>query len=95
MFWQNMLRIWGLTTGLLITRNWWREKNSITADYSENLELDLSEVVPCLAGPKRPQDKIPLSKIKNAFLKDLEEINALRNKKNSASKQHVDNKKDQ
>ena len=48
-----------------------------------------------MAGPKRPQDKIPLSKIKNAFLKDLEEINALRNKKNSASKQHVDNKNDQ
>ncbi len=76
-------------------QNLWREKNSITADYSENLELDLSEVVPCLAGPKRPQDKIPLSKIKNAFLKDLEEINALRNKKDSASKQHVDNKNDQ
>ena len=48
-----------------------------------------------MAGPKRPQDKIPLSKIKNAFLKDLEEINALRNKKDSASKQHVDNKNDQ
>ena len=32
--------------------------------YSESLELDLSTVVPSLAGPKRPQDRIPLSESK-------------------------------
>ena len=33
----------------------------------ESLELDLSTVVPSLAGPKRPQDRIPLSESSEAF----------------------------
>ncbi|MDQ4092948.1 MAG: aconitate hydratase AcnA, partial [Actinomycetota bacterium] len=37
------------------------------AIYSEYLELDLSTVVPCIAGPKRPQDRIALSNAKTAF----------------------------
>ncbi|HSK23871.1 MAG TPA: aconitate hydratase [Egicoccus sp.] len=36
-------------------------------DYSEHLELDLSTVVPSLAGPKRPQDRVDLSDAKRAF----------------------------
>src|SRR4051794_24489746 len=36
--------------------------------YSEYLELDLSTVVPSLAGPKRPQDRVLLSEAKGAFL---------------------------
>jgi aconitate hydratase len=35
--------------------------------YSEKLELDLSTVVPSLAGPKRPQDRVALSDAKEAF----------------------------
>jgi aconitate hydratase len=35
--------------------------------YSEELELDLSTVVPSLAGPKRPQDRVALSDAKTAF----------------------------
>src|SRR5690349_3116983 len=35
--------------------------------YSETLELDLSTVVPSIAGPKRPQDRVPLSQAKEAF----------------------------
>uniref|UniRef100_UPI00261308E2 aconitate hydratase n=1 Tax=Propioniciclava sp. TaxID=2038686 RepID=UPI00261308E2 len=35
--------------------------------YSEYLELDLSSVVPSIAGPKRPQDRVVLSKSKAAF----------------------------
>ncbi|RTZ45597.1 aconitate hydratase [Candidimonas sp. SYP-B2681] len=35
--------------------------------YSERLELDLSTVVPSIAGPKRPQDRISLSDAKQAF----------------------------
>ncbi len=42
------------------------------ADYSDRLELDLNDVVPSLAGPKRPQDRISLSGAKAAFQKDLE-----------------------
>jgi aconitate hydratase len=37
--------------------------------YSEYLELDLSSVVPSIAGPKRPQDRIELSDAKNSFRK--------------------------
>ncbi|MEZ0366441.1 aconitate hydratase AcnA [Mycobacterium sp. pUA109] len=39
--------------------------------YSEYLELDLSDVVPSIAGPKRPQDRIALSDAKTAFRKDI------------------------
>lgn len=36
--------------------------------YAENLELDLSSIQACLAGPKRPQDRILLSEVKNTAL---------------------------
>jgi aconitate hydratase len=35
--------------------------------YSEVVELDLGTVEPCLAGPKRPQDRIPMREMKNRF----------------------------
>jgi aconitate hydratase len=35
--------------------------------YSETLELDLSQIVPSIAGPKRPQDRIPLADAPRAF----------------------------
>ncbi len=40
--------------------------------YSEVLELDLGEVEPSLAGPRRPQDRVPLSDAKVSFLGSLE-----------------------
>jgi aconitate hydratase len=40
-------------------------------NYSEYLELDLSTVVPSIAGPKRPQDRVELSVAKSQFEKDL------------------------
>ena len=36
-------------------------------DYTVELELDLSTIVPAVAGPKRPQDRIPLSSLKQQF----------------------------
>ncbi len=39
--------------------------------YSERLELDLSSVVPSIAGPKRPQDRVSLSDAKSSFAKVL------------------------
>src|SRR6266571_1254207 len=38
-------------------------------DYSQVLELDLSSIYPSLAGPKRPQDRIDLDKVKSTFEK--------------------------
>ncbi|MFT3899936.1 MAG: aconitate hydratase [Gordonia sp. (in: high G+C Gram-positive bacteria)] len=40
-------------------------------EFSEHLELDLGTVVPSIAGPKRPQDRILLSESKVAFRKDI------------------------
>jgi aconitate hydratase len=42
--------------------------------FSETLELDLSEVEPSIAGPKRPQDRIPLGSARAAFLESLREL---------------------
>jgi aconitate hydratase len=39
--------------------------------FSETLELDLATVEPSLAGPKRPQDRVPLSDMKRAFRQAL------------------------
>ncbi len=41
------------------------------AEYSDTLELDLSTVEPSLAGPRRPQDRVPLSGVKESFLGQL------------------------
>ncbi|MCF1646622.1 aconitate hydratase [Streptomyces indiaensis] len=40
-------------------------------DFSEKLELDLSTVVPSIAGPKRPQDRIVLAEAAQQFAKDV------------------------
>ncbi|MGY2053348.1 aconitate hydratase AcnA [Nocardia gipuzkoensis] len=48
----------------------WHDADTEPA-YSEYLELDLSTVVPSIAGPKRPQDRILLSESKVAFRKDI------------------------
>jgi aconitate hydratase len=42
--------------------------------YSERLELDLSTVVPSIAGPKRPQDRVSLSDAKRAFRRALRDF---------------------
>ena len=48
----------------------WHEKGQ-HARYSEELSLDLSTVVPSLAGPKRPQDRVALADAKTAFREAL------------------------
>ena len=44
---------------------------SLTPRYSEKLELDLASVVPSIAGPKRPQDRVSLTDAKASFEKVL------------------------
>lgn len=48
------------------TQGLWHDP-SIEPRFSEYLELDLASVVPSIAGPKRPQDRVELSKAKEAF----------------------------
>jgi aconitate hydratase len=44
-----------------------RNAGAKAAEYSDVLSLDLSTVEPCIAGPKRPQDRIQISKAKDVF----------------------------
>src|SRR5713226_1076095 len=48
----------------------WHEASEAPT-YSEVVELDLGDVVPSLAGPRRPQDRVPLSTAKDSFLDAL------------------------
>ena len=49
----------------------WHDEHSEEPTYSETLELDLGEVVPSIAGPKRPQDRIALTDAQDAFRQAL------------------------
>ena len=49
----------------------WRDASSADPIYDEYVELDLSVVLPTLAGPKRPQDKVLLSDAKESCLATL------------------------
>ncbi|GAB4542477.1 MAG: aconitate hydratase AcnA [Anaerolineales bacterium] len=48
-----------------------REANSPEPEFTDTLELDLASVVPSLAGPKRPQDRVALADMKDTFQKAL------------------------
>ena len=58
------------------------------AIYSENIELDISSVIPSIAGPKRPQDRINLKDAKESFIKELANIDP----KNHASEVTIKDK---
>lgn len=62
----------------------WREDGQAEADYTAVLELDLGEVEPSLAGPKRPQDRIALSNAKQAFIEVCEQMTSGRSTEGSA-----------
>jgi len=47
------------------------DASMIDPEYTDTLELDLGSVVPSLAGPKRPQDRVPMSELKETFEKTL------------------------
>jgi aconitate hydratase len=53
----------------------WRDSNYADPVFTDVLELDMSTVEPCLAGPKRPQDKVLLSKAQSSFAEALPELN--------------------
>ncbi|NDF12278.1 MAG: aconitate hydratase AcnA [Proteobacteria bacterium] len=52
----------------------WREKNAPDPVFTDTLELDMSSVEPSVAGPKRPQDKIVLSKTASEFKANITKI---------------------
>jgi aconitate hydratase len=60
----------------------WRVNGAKAADYTDVIELDLSTVEPSLAGPSRPQDRVPLRVAKQAFQKAFARQAEERSKKN-------------
>ncbi len=51
-----------------------RTEQTRDADYSDGLELDLGSVEPSLAGPRRPQDRVPLARAKPSFAAALPDL---------------------
>src|SRR6185312_4474476 len=50
----------------------WHDESSEEPTFTDTLELDLSDVVPSIAGPKRPQDRVSLTESKGSFRMALE-----------------------
>ncbi len=66
----------------------WHDAGSAPARYSATLRLDMGEVKPSLAGPKRPQDRVLLSDMKANYRQSVAPlVQARENKRNSDLKQ--------
>ncbi|HEY0197404.1 MAG TPA: aconitate hydratase AcnA, partial [Rhodanobacter sp.] len=59
----------------------WHEPGATEAEYSSVLELDMGTVKPSLAGPKRPQDRVLLEKVKENYNANLPVLTASRDKR--------------
>jgi aconitate hydratase len=64
----------------------WRVNGAPQADYTDVLELDLSTIEPSLAGPKRPQDRVPLRTAKQVYQTNLKKMAEERTTKNPSAK---------
>jgi aconitate hydratase A / 2-methylisocitrate dehydratase len=60
----------------------WRINGAPAADYTDVVELDLSTVEPSLAGPKRPQDRVPLRNAKSVYQSSVKKMAEERTQKN-------------
>ena len=63
----------------------WRVSGAPSAEYSAVLELDLGQVEPSLAGPSRPQDRVPLRAAKSSYRMHREKMAAERTKRMPAA----------
>ncbi len=62
-----------------------RDASTVEAEYTDVLHLDMSEVKPSLAGPKRPQDRVLMSELKANYQSNLAEMDAARKAKTKSS----------
>jgi aconitase A len=60
----------------------WRVDGAKAADYTDVVELDLARVEPALAGPKRPQDRVPLRSAKSVYRSSVKKMAEERAQKN-------------
>ncbi|MFO7602340.1 MAG: aconitate hydratase AcnA, partial [Gammaproteobacteria bacterium] len=66
-----------------------RDADSPEAHYSSSVELDMGNVVASLAGPKRPQDRVPLTRSKTMFNDALTALKAERNLQSKATRTSI------
>jgi aconitate hydratase len=55
-------------------QGFWLDPNAPDPVFTSTLELDMSTVVPTLAGPKRPQDKVVLTEVDDVFNADMKDV---------------------
>ena len=67
------------------TQGLWRLDGAPAADYTDIVELDLATVEPSLAGPKRPQDRVPLRSAKSVYRAAVRKLAEERTQKNPAA----------
>ena len=60
-----------LTEAYMRAQGLFHDSSTPEPEFTDTLELDLGSVVPSLAGPKRPQDRVPMSELKETFNKAL------------------------
>ncbi|SDA20670.1 aconitate hydratase AcnA [Sphingomonas sp. NFR15] len=63
-----------LTEAYAKAQGFWRGADAVEPVFTDTLELDMANVVPSLAGPKRPQDKVVLTEVDDTFNADLAKI---------------------
>ncbi|MDX6639240.1 MAG: aconitate hydratase, partial [Solirubrobacteraceae bacterium] len=51
----------------------WHDEGAEEPTYSDTIELDLADVVPSIAGPKRPQDRVSISEAKGRFAEAIKD----------------------
>ena len=68
----------------------WHDANSAHAQYSATLELDMGDVKPSMAGPKRPQDRVLLQDVHSNFADALTTLTANRKPKVGCAVQEFD-----
>ncbi|MCX5937692.1 MAG: aconitase family protein, partial [Cyanobium sp. LacPavin_0920_WC12_MAG_62_9] len=56
---------------LIVRQEMDRTDTAPTPEFTKRLALDLGSIVPSLAGPKRPQDRVPLVQVQKAFAESL------------------------
>jgi aconitate hydratase len=64
----------------------WRNQGATPARYSDELELDLGKVEPSLAGPRRPQDRVPLKTAKTVYQLNASKAAEERSARNPAAR---------
>jgi aconitate hydratase len=75
-----------LVTAYAKKQGMWRTQGAKAAQYTDVLQLDLGQVEPSLAGPKRPQDRVPLKSAKNVYETQVKKSAEERATKNPTAK---------